>query len=334
MEEYKDYFVEKYGDTVAAGVTYKNNLYGVKITLPTSVWIQYDPIWFAENGIKSPGEYYLEGTWNYENYFKVVREVTQDTDGDGKNDVVAAGNDPAMFAYPLLVIDPDSTIIEHTLNKDATMEFLQSMYEAWNIDGSIIPGYYAAPGVNADGVYVAMPFVHTQAYDLWAINNLALVPIPYYETEEDAFLTDTGYIAIVPRGVQNKEASVSLVDHIKECTSDLMEIDSVFPEDNWADPWYSDLGKQFVADWTAQAEEFYAKKPELIAQTPILEKLWEKNSQYVRNVKTITFLGKVGSASGYFTNYLDQPAATALAEMIPVFDSQVNGWNATYARVK
>ncbi len=42
---------------------------------------------FKQYNVKSPSEYYNEGTWNWETFEKAATELTRDTDGDGASDI-------------------------------------------------------------------------------------------------------------------------------------------------------------------------------------------------------------------------------------------------------
>lgn len=49
--------------------------------------IYYNDTMFKRAGVKTPIEYYNEGTWNWENFRKTALAMSEDTDNDGINDI-------------------------------------------------------------------------------------------------------------------------------------------------------------------------------------------------------------------------------------------------------
>lgn len=53
--------------------------------------IYYNKTMFTNNGVKTPSEYYKEGKWNWDTFREVAKQLTADTDGDGKTDQFGFG---------------------------------------------------------------------------------------------------------------------------------------------------------------------------------------------------------------------------------------------------
>lgn len=58
--------------------------YGPLVVSPYVIF--YNKTMFENNGVKTPSEYYAEGEWNFDNFRKAGKILTQDTDKDGNID--------------------------------------------------------------------------------------------------------------------------------------------------------------------------------------------------------------------------------------------------------
>ncbi|WP_314001373.1 extracellular solute-binding protein [uncultured Paenibacillus sp.] len=95
-------------------------------TSAAPIVIYYNKTLFANNGVKTPSEYYAEGNWTWDSFREVAKELTADTDGDGKNDQFGFGWWDA--GYPLYVASNGKTIM--SFNDDGT---ITTNYESENV---------------------------------------------------------------------------------------------------------------------------------------------------------------------------------------------------------
>ncbi|MBR7070680.1 MAG: extracellular solute-binding protein [Clostridia bacterium] len=58
-------------------------------TVPYGIY--YNESMFKRAGVKTPAEFYAEGTWNWENFRKTALAMSEDTDNDGVNDIFGFG---------------------------------------------------------------------------------------------------------------------------------------------------------------------------------------------------------------------------------------------------
>ena len=62
--------------------TYKKQRYSLGLAYKSAVYCCVNVDLFKKYSVKSPVEYYNEGTWNYENFVKCCKELSRDSDAD------------------------------------------------------------------------------------------------------------------------------------------------------------------------------------------------------------------------------------------------------------
>ena len=67
--------------------SYKKQRYSIGLGFKSAVYCCVNTDLFKQYGVKSPVEYYNEGTWNYENFVKCCKELTRDSDADDVIDI-------------------------------------------------------------------------------------------------------------------------------------------------------------------------------------------------------------------------------------------------------
>ena len=78
----------------------------------------YNKTMFENYGVKTPKEYFMEGTWNWENFTKCAVEMTKDIDSDGDIDTYGVNND-SMYA------------LVNTWKQDETGKLISTIDEPW-----------------------------------------------------------------------------------------------------------------------------------------------------------------------------------------------------------
>lgn len=93
--------------------------------------ILYNKTLFENNGVKTPGEYYAEGNWNWSTFRALAKEMTQDLNNDGKTDQYGFSS---WYLHPFICsagltdyigADKKLTLTDSKFTK--TMNFLQEM---------------------------------------------------------------------------------------------------------------------------------------------------------------------------------------------------------------
>lgn len=103
----------------------------------TPIVLYYNKSLFESNGVKSPGEYYAEGNWNWDTFKEAAVSMTGDTDGDSVNDQFGFGwwdGDYGVFmttnGVTNMAYNQDGTIGTNfgTENAKEAVQFIQDAY--------------------------------------------------------------------------------------------------------------------------------------------------------------------------------------------------------------
>ena len=110
----------------------------------TARLVFFNKTMFERNGVKTPLEYYEEGEWNWESFAAAGREITMDTNADGKVDqwgwaswmmsLFVPSNGGAMTTF-----DGKTDTITNTIDSPATMEAMQFLKDGYTNNPFIMP---------------------------------------------------------------------------------------------------------------------------------------------------------------------------------------------------
>ncbi|MGO4370765.1 ABC transporter substrate-binding protein [Paenibacillus sp. MCAF20] len=125
LDSYMDMTDSFWNASVTKAFTFGGKPYAAGVGAAPIV-IYYNKTLFDNNGVKSPGELYSEGNWNWETFRSTAMEMTQDTDGDGASDQFGFGWWDA--GYALMVASNGLTLLSY--NEDGT---IASNYESDNV---------------------------------------------------------------------------------------------------------------------------------------------------------------------------------------------------------
>ena len=125
-------------DEVESTYTYKGELYTFckNMAEPAMIFVNEDL--FKEYSVKSPSEYYAEGTWNWVNFEKAASEITRDTDGDDATDVFGYMGWDANYVVTaaggrIITLEDDGTL-KVTMD---SVEAMQGFENVHNIYGNL-----------------------------------------------------------------------------------------------------------------------------------------------------------------------------------------------------
>ncbi|WP_372630189.1 ABC transporter substrate-binding protein [Cohnella sp.] len=110
IDPYVDLSDPMWNGAVTNTFTFGGKPYAVG-TSAAPIVIYYNKTLFTNNGVKTPSEYYQEGSWNWNAFREVAMQMTADTDGDGKNDQFGFGWWDA--GYPLYVGSNGKTLLNY-----------------------------------------------------------------------------------------------------------------------------------------------------------------------------------------------------------------------------
>lgn len=88
-------------------------------------FIFYNKTMFEDEGVKEPYEWYKEGKWDFEQFRKTAREMTKDTNRDGKTDVYGFGT---WWYEGLLMANGNSQVV---VNNNGTIDITLQQKSAY-----------------------------------------------------------------------------------------------------------------------------------------------------------------------------------------------------------
>ena len=115
--------------------------YGVNMPWSGNSLFYYNETMFQDYGVKTPTEYYKEGTWNWDNMMKCLEEITKDLDGDGEFDTYGSGaaNTQRLILCHEYNLLADGTLT-HNIDSQMYRDYLDMMWEG---ESSKVLGAYS-----------------------------------------------------------------------------------------------------------------------------------------------------------------------------------------------
>ena len=344
IDEYYDDFVEKFSDfnVDQQALVHKGSVYGFYIPWGPARVIQYDRTLFDEMGVKTPREYYEEGSWTWDNFRTCLQEITRDTDADGVKDIVGIGKNRMVAFINEFNVNEDGTIASD-LNSERNREFFQMLYEEFTLNGTVIEDNTMTVGlVNSLGVYSAMAtanVVYTNPSQLLTVNAdghvLECVPVPRWKAEDPDYGTIMNEACfMIPSGAQNMDASMSLLEYIFECGLVEMAKDSQgllecsytglqgITEGSAA---YIELAEETRAEAFALTQSLPEYDPEFMSM--VIEDLAGTTKRYICTYQSVT--GEIPKQKD-FSILWTMPSATSIAEAYELHQSQCDTYNKNF----
>ena len=121
-------------------IEYKGKSYGVQKPWSGNHLLYYNETMFEDYGVKTPAEYYKEGQWTWDNFYKCMEEMSKDLDGDGVFDTYGCGWANVEWMYiPYSYNEAEDGTISHNFNIDMYRKLRQMLYDG--DAAGIIGGY-------------------------------------------------------------------------------------------------------------------------------------------------------------------------------------------------
>ncbi len=122
--------IQKDYDLVSTYYKYKGQQYTFAKNMAEADMIFVNESLFKEYNVKSPTEYYNEGTWNWETFEKCASELTRDSDGDEQTDIWGYDGWDGNFVInaaggQLVKLEDDGTLVVG-LDDTATLQGLEN----------------------------------------------------------------------------------------------------------------------------------------------------------------------------------------------------------------
>lgn len=322
ITEYYDYLADKYGAQYLDVKEYKGEIYGVQLPFNGYGSLVYPRDVLEQYGIKTPREYFMEGTWTWDALRQVANELTKDLDGDGEYDMHGVDtNYIHRFEVPFQRVNEDGTLTS-LLDTEKNRYFYQMLYEEHTLSQAFTHGNAGGKTQMAIQAQVVLTDPSTVVWEDEASGHIKeAVPLPAYEEGEAVSINL--FDCMIPSSAQNLDASVSMLDYLLECSCEV-----AFPDR------YDFVGLRGTteesATYLAQAKAAYEER---INKTKALP---EYDPEYIDAIteyyadKAIwtdnTFSGINIDSKEFFKN----PAADSVAALAPVHQQQCETYNKLY----
>ena len=142
IDSYIEYNDALWDRNVMELYTWRGKHYGMYMTWqqPDTSYIWYNKTMFEDAGVREPYDYYQKGEWNFENFRKVAKEMTQDTNGDKTPDIYGFGT-TQYFMFMMMngnsVVSMANDGIKVTLDQPSAVPGLQILQDMQYKDHSM-----------------------------------------------------------------------------------------------------------------------------------------------------------------------------------------------------
>jgi hypothetical protein len=112
-------------------LTYGTDKVGMVLPWTGTMMLYYNKTMFEEYEVKTPKEYFDEGQWNWDNFMKVMEEMTKDKDDDGEVDTYGLNGDSWGNVVNPWAQNEKGELIS-VIDEPWLQEFFQIKYTAFN----------------------------------------------------------------------------------------------------------------------------------------------------------------------------------------------------------
>ena len=178
-------------------------------------------------GVEAPDALYEKGEWNWDNFLKIAKAATQDTDGDGKMDQWGVGGMPYNIANSLICSNGgylfDGTTPETGLSSPKTVEAINFLNKLYNVEKVAYlknpKGGWWDDGTGDTFKNGNIAMFYTELYMIPTDPKLkfqvGFVPTPKgpSDTEGKTWMTSLGGV-IIPKGVSDPTAVYQIYEEL------------------------------------------------------------------------------------------------------------------------
>ena len=200
--------------------------YGMVLPWAGNMMVYFNQSMFAKYKVKSPLEYYNEGTWNWENFAKCMAEITRDLDGNGTTDIYGLPGDSWINLVNPEKRDAFTDKLLSTIDDPWIQDFIQMKYNAYRVDRSSRNDENNIE-TNVDSPMYAMQISACEVYDPQDVfrvipngDALMAVPLPRWEGENGEskeWVKLTQMSAHIFAGTKEREAVFDLLCYLTKC---------------------------------------------------------------------------------------------------------------------
>lgn len=339
-----DFITKKYGTNTMDPMKFKGAYYGVSAPWNELLMVKYNRDFFEENGIKTPRQYFEEGTWNYENYIKCCKEATLDLDSDGKLDTFTASSHQMskLLVMSAFNENPDGTVV-NTFDTERNRAIASLLNQLYSYGAMITNNLYVGETNNATGQIGVMSYANVDIYNIigatkmgmWTSNKDGsyneLCPPPVWKEGDPGYgITKNMWFFGIPVGA-DKETSMSLMDYIMEAgVVTYMKMPGTYEFDYQGLRGTTEGSKAYIA----YTEERIETEKEKVKSNPYYDEEWQKkvidyaNGQphVIQRDYSTSFTTAITSKEA-FNVLWTLPVATSIPQVSAKLDLQIKDYN-------
>ncbi len=346
-EETTEYFANKYGELYTDMLTVNGKCYGIVHPWTTYGILKYNRTLCDEYGIKTPAEYFKEGTWDFEAFRQFMKDCTMDVNGDGSLMTVGFGR-PHMggIVRPVVELNEEGRLVS-LLNTDRNRAAVELMYNCYTVDKSLNDSN--SNGLKLEGNLYTMskavnvePWMPTSIYELNSDGyTIETVPYPVWKAGEE----DEGYKVVrhylyyfMCNGADpaKEAAAIDLLDYVHEvvmANCDEIAGGVLGTEGFRTLKGEEGLSKQILDARNAALTESRENNADIIPEydqeyVDMVVSYLSNDVKYILAEGLNNNLSMVTEGSTYESLWL-YPTATSLAEAVPVHEAYVEEYNVT-----
>ena len=206
-------------DEVAPTYTYKGELYTFAKNMAEPAMIFVNEDLFKQYSVKSPSEYYAEGTWNWTNFEKAASELTRDIDGDDATDIYGYVGWDANYVVTaaggrIITLEDDGTL-KVTMD---SVEAMQGFENVHNIYGTLKCASSSSQETYATGTVGMIAYMPRNMYNfMFGVKgtdkltfNCTMIPYPLDErTNKENIREGKSYAWVVSSSSENAQGCIN-----------------------------------------------------------------------------------------------------------------------------
>lgn len=214
LDEYIDFNDPKISKLTVDGTKFKGKTYGISnLKMQELGYASYNETWYKELGVKTPYEYYKEGSWNWENLLKMTAELKAK-----KANVTGNVSRPNIFGQYYAKWNEDETI-SITYDSQENREWLE-MWRTLIYEYKVNGGGSVAKRETAFFIDVS-PNAMISEWNITTNDTIRFIPLPMKDGKLAAYLTDSHWM--VPKGAKNIQAAAELAKYLCQGKADFLE---------------------------------------------------------------------------------------------------------------
>ncbi len=323
---------------------HRGDVYGIQAPWCGAAMVYYNESMMELYGVKTPKEYIEAGEWTWENYLKICRECTRDTDGNGTIDTWGSTTYSVGGGFGAAwTVDPATGKLLNAMETTETKAWLDLLFDAVVENPCLTNNYKFA---DTPGSGIAMSIGDCEPYNFYhtykTLSNgdvIRAVQMPTRFADDEVTFKTTTWMFAVPKNSDEVDAAVDLICYIAKAGMKWMEDHS---KGLFETEWEGITGAtDYSAAWLEQYNDFMDERDERYAE---IEEMWDvafnetMMNLYKENLKTFggNYAGvsspwQGATSGGYdFSSIFKAPPATSLPTLSAAVQAMIDKYNDLY----